>query len=84
MGRRARTLKIIRGIGVALMVIGFLVGLGIFTTEPLSPAFLRYFAIGTGIFMLGSLLYMGYEVFVPEFWRGEWAPGPGHEYPPDP
>ena len=84
MGRRASTLKKIRYSGLALMVIGAIIGLMIFATKPLTPQFLTYFVSGTLIFIVGSIMFMAYEIFVPEFWRGEWAPGPGHEYPPDP
>jgi len=83
MGGRKEKIKKIRYTGIALMVIGTIIGSLIFTTSPMSSAFMMYFGIGTLIFIIGSLLFMAYEVFVPEFWRGEWAPGPGHEYPPD-
>ncbi|RLG75213.1 MAG: hypothetical protein DRO14_04830 [Thermoprotei archaeon] len=80
---KAEKLKKIRYMGLVLMLVGTIIGLFVFTTAPLSPAFMAYFTAGTAIFIVGSLLFMAYEVFVPEFWRGEWAPGPGHEYPPD-
>ena len=79
---RAEKLRRIRYVGLVLMVVGTIIGLFVFTTTPLSSAFMTYFTVGTSIFIIGSLLFMAYEVFVPEFWRGEWAPGPGHEYPP--
>ncbi len=80
---RAEKLRRLRILGAILMGVGTIICLMIFQTEPLSAAFKLYFAAGTAVFIVGSLFYMAYEVFVPEFWRGEWAPGPGHEYPPD-
>ena len=80
---RVETLKKIRYIGLTLMIIGVIIGLLVFGTEPLTTSFKLYLTTGTVIFVVGSLMFLAYEVFVPEFWRGEWAPGPGHEYPPE-
>ena len=85
MGKKAQRLKMIRKIGVALMILGFLIGgLLLFTAEPGTTMFVMYSGLGTLIFCLGALMTFGYEVFVSEFWKGTWVPGPGHEYPDDP
>lgn len=78
---KTSTLKKIRLTGVILMVIGTIITLTIFGTEPMTTSFLQRLTAGTIIFLIGSTLFMAYEIFVPAFWRGEWAPGPGHEYP---
>ncbi|MEM0244146.1 MAG: hypothetical protein QXV93_05450 [Zestosphaera sp.] len=85
MGKKAQMLKRIRRAGIFLMIIGFLVGgLLTFTTEPKTSEFTLYTGFGAAIFCLGALMTFGYEVFVSEFWKGTWVPGPGHEYPEDP
>lgn len=80
---RVAKLKKIRHAGVGLIVIGGILALLIFNTEPLTSAFKMYLYIGTILFEIGALMYFAYEVFVPEFWRGEWAPGSEQEYPPE-
>ena len=80
MGRVSRLRKI-RIAGLVLMIIGAFIGLMIYLTAPLTTTFVTYYTTGSSIFIIGSLLFMAYEVFVPEFWKGEWAPGPGHKYP---
>jgi len=80
---RVAKLKRIRRVGIGLIVLGTILTLLIFTTEPLTSQFKLYLYSGTIIFELGALMYFAYEVFVPEFWRGEWAPGPQSEYPPE-
>lgn len=80
---RVAKLKKIRQVGIGLMLFGAILTLLIFTTKPLTSQFKLYLYSGTIIFELGALMHFAYEVFVPEFWHGEWAPGPQNEYPPD-
>ena len=80
---RVEKLKKIRLAGIVLMILGFILGLLVFTTDPMTSTFKTYFYTGTVIFEIGALMYFAYEVFVPEFWRGEWVPGPEQEYPPE-
>lgn len=80
---RKEKIKKLRLAGLALMILGTVVAVAIFTTKPVSLEFQMCYGLGTLIFMIGSLMFFGYEAFVPEFWKGVWAPGPGHEYPPE-
>jgi len=75
--------KKIRMIGLGLFVIGVILALLLFTTEPMSNTFKVYLYVGTFFVELGSLFYFAYEVFFPEFWKGEWTPSPDQPYPPE-
>ncbi len=80
---RVEMLKKIRMVGLGLIVIGIIFGLLLFATEPMSSTFKTYLYVGTFFIEIGSLFYFAYEVFVPEFWKGEWTPSPDQPYPPE-
>jgi hypothetical protein len=85
MGKRIETIKKLRRAGLALQVLGTIVaGFLIYSAHPGEVLFYTLAGVGTLIFCLGALMYFAYEAFIPEFWKGTWVPGPGHEYPSDP
>jgi hypothetical protein len=83
MENRGKKYKLIRYSGLVILLIGLVIVLFIFQYPPMSSGLYWTFGIGSIIFLIGDLMVIGYEIFVPEYWKGEWSIGPDHRYPPE-